>query len=138
MQYQAPLTTVRCWGAQVQALNSLLMVLVLFIFVAATFRAPLPTPLPANLRPNFYGYSAIAVMPVSLVSATIFSEAMWQRCWATATKKCAPRAYMHETLHFTSAYKDPNPAALLSHQEVCSCNRWTRRKFPKQGLAQPF
>ena len=66
------------------------MVLVLFIFVAATFDEPLPRPLPANLRPNFYGYSSIGVMPISLVCATIFSEAMWQRCWATATKKCAP------------------------------------------------
>ena len=105
----------RGWSAQVQAFTSLLMVLVLFIFVAATFRAPLPTPLPANLRPNFYGYSAIAVMPVSLVSATVFSEAMWQRCWATATKKCARCELLHENLHFTAAYKDPNPAALLSH-----------------------
>lgn len=75
---------------QVQAFTSLIMVLVLFIFVAATFDEPLPRPLPANLRPNFYGYSSIGVMPISLVCATIFSEAMWQRCWATATKKCAP------------------------------------------------
>ena len=75
---------------QVQAFASLAMVAVLFIFVAATFRAPLPKPLTSDLSGlNFYGYSSIADMPISLFSATVFSEAMWQRCWATVDKKCA-------------------------------------------------
>ena len=75
---------------QVQAFASLAMVAVLFIFVAATFRAPLPKPLPNYLSGlNFYGYSSLASMPISLFSATVFSEAMWQRCWATVDKKCA-------------------------------------------------
>ena len=78
---------------QVQAFASLAMVAVLFIFVAATFRAPLPKPLTSDLSGlNFYGYSSIADMPISLFSATVFSEAMWQRCWATADKRCAPVA----------------------------------------------
>ena len=64
------------------------MVAVLFIFVAVTFRAPLPKPLPNYLSGlNFYGYSSIASMPISLFSATVFSEAMWQRCWATVDKR---------------------------------------------------
>ena len=76
---------------QVQAFASLAMVAVLFIFVAATFRAPLPKPLTSDLSGlNFYGYSSIADMPISLFSATVFSEAMWQRCWATVDKRCAP------------------------------------------------
>ena len=78
---------------QVQAFASLAMVAVLFIFVAATFRAPLPKPLTSDLSGlNFYGYSSIADMPISLFSATVFSEAMWQRCWATVDKRCAPLA----------------------------------------------
>lgn len=34
------------------------------------------------------GYASIAVLPISLASSTIFSEAMWQRCWATVDKRC--------------------------------------------------
>jgi hypothetical protein len=70
------------------------MVLVLFIFVAVTFRAPLPRPLPPNLAVNFYGLSSIADMPISLFSSTVFSEAMWQRCWATVDKKCVAALQM--------------------------------------------
>jgi hypothetical protein len=56
-----------------------MVVLILVIYVAVDFRRPLP-PLPDYLGPdNYNGLSAIAVMPISLISATIFSEAMWQR-----------------------------------------------------------
>lgn len=72
---------------QVQAFAAIFMVLVLFIFVAATFRADLPRPLPKHLGVTFPGLSSIAVMPISLASATVFSEAMWQRCWATNTRR---------------------------------------------------
>ena len=37
------------------------------------------------------GYASIAVLPISLASSTIFSEAMWQRCWATVDKRCYDR-----------------------------------------------
>ena len=30
------------------------------------------------------GYSSILTMPLSLFAATVFSEAMWQRCWASS------------------------------------------------------
>mmetsp|Transcript_1562 Transcript_1562/g.4619 ORF Transcript_1562/g.4619 Transcript_1562/m.4619 type:complete len:552 (+) Transcript_1562:384-2039(+) len=72
---------------QIQAAAAIGMVIVLVIFVAVTFKAPLPRPLPDYLGVTFQGYSSIAVMPISLMCATVFSEAMWQRCWATSTKK---------------------------------------------------
>ena len=100
---------------QVQAFASLAMVLVLFIFVCATFRAPLPRPLPVELRAsNFAGLSSIAVMPISLVSATIYSEAMWQRCWATASRKCA-RCLLPKWLSI--AWNPPNLVVIFPYQK---------------------
>ncbi|CAI5988363.1 unnamed protein product [Closterium sp. NIES-64] len=67
---------------QHQAGISVVFVLVLFIFVCATFDAPLgPLPSePVDLTwSNEYGLASIAVMPISLISSTLFSEAMWQR-----------------------------------------------------------
>ena len=62
-----------------QALTTVVVIIILFIYVCVTFReplGPLPEPLAWN---NYYGLAAIAVMPVSLISATLFSEALWQR-----------------------------------------------------------
>lgn len=72
---------------QVQAFSAITMIVVLFIFVAATFDEKLPSIKSAGLGPSFAGYSSIAVLPISLASSTVFSEAMWQRCWATTTKR---------------------------------------------------
>jgi hypothetical protein len=36
---------------------------------------------------NKAGFSSIFVMPASLFTATVFSEAMWQRAWASADKR---------------------------------------------------
>lgn len=67
---------------QWQALASVIVVTIIFIYVWATFDAPLgPVPHYLGLS-NYNGLASIAVMPISLVSSTIFSEAMWQRCWA--------------------------------------------------------
>lgn len=41
-----------------------------------------PLPVPAFFLPQS-GYSAIFVMPASLFTATVFSEAMWQKAWAS-------------------------------------------------------
>ncbi|GAX81943.1 hypothetical protein CEUSTIGMA_g9371.t1 [Chlamydomonas eustigma] len=83
---------------QVQAIITLLFIAILTIYVAVTFRAPLPHPLPNDLNMdmdpetgyiywplgvNKYGYSSIFSMPVSLFAATVFSEAMWQKIWAS-------------------------------------------------------
>ena len=100
---------------QVQGVFSLIFFGMLAIYLAATFRPDsLPTPMPCS--PNDYycisgtpncatfdaynaenpdapypcpisGYSAIFVMPASLFAATIFSEAMWQRVWASRDKR---------------------------------------------------
>lgn len=59
------------------------------------------------------GYASIAVLPISLASSTIFSEAMWQRCWATADKRCCGR--------------DARMAAvrLLTRSTNCSCSLYS-------------
>jgi hypothetical protein len=48
---------------------------------------PIPNPLPADMGPNFYGYIAIFTLTVSLISSTMFSEAVWQRVWASTTPR---------------------------------------------------
>ena len=71
-----PLLTPLCPS---QALTSVVVVAIIFIYACVTFRAPLG-PLPSYMSwDNYYGLAAIAVMPISLISATLFSEAMWQR-----------------------------------------------------------
>lgn len=72
---------------QVQAACAISMILVLTIWVAVTFKAPLPKPMPSYLATPYVGYASIVTMPVSLMSSTVFSEAMWQRCWATVDKR---------------------------------------------------
>lgn len=74
---------------QIQAGVSLLFLVVLSIYVMATFRQPLEPgfgELAPLLGANFSGYSAIFVMPASLMAATIFNEGMWQRVWAAEDK----------------------------------------------------
>ena len=71
-----------------QAVASVLLILVLVIFVSVTFHAPLPTPLPTELGwSNYTGFASIAVMPISLTCASVFSEAIWQRCWAAESPR---------------------------------------------------
>jgi SSS family solute:Na+ symporter len=99
---------------QVQGVSSLIFFIMLAIYMAATFRPEsLPTPMPCG--PETFcisgtptcsefdaynaanpetpvpcpvtGYSSIFVMPASLFAATVFSEAMWQRAWASKDKQ---------------------------------------------------
>ncbi|KAK9797380.1 hypothetical protein WJX73_007847 [Symbiochloris irregularis] len=73
---------------QIQAVLSVVLILVMCIFVAVTFRKELPSPLPSNLSgDNYYGFASIAVLPISLASASVYSEALWQRCWAGASNR---------------------------------------------------
>jgi|LauGreSBDMM110SN_4_FD.fasta_scaffold129634_1 hypothetical protein len=82
-----------------KAIVTIIFILILTIYVAVTFREPLP-PLPNNvemttdyetgyvnfpLGVNKFGYSAIFSMPVSLLAASVFSEAVWQKVWVRAT-----------------------------------------------------
>jgi len=50
-------------------------------------RRPIPKPLPEPLGVVEAGYVAIFTLTISLISSTFFSEAMWQRVWASASKK---------------------------------------------------
>jgi Na+/proline symporter len=77
---------------QLQGAFAIMLTALLTIYVAATFRPEggLPSDFGANralLVPNEAGYSAIFVMPCSLMAATVFSEAIWQRVWASQDKK---------------------------------------------------
>ncbi len=100
---------------QVQGVSSLLFFGILAIYMAATFRPDsLPTPMPCSPTDMYCisgtpdcsqydayneanpdapvtcpisGYSSIFVMPASLFAATVFSEAMWQRAWASKDKQ---------------------------------------------------
>ena len=100
---------------RVQGVSSLLFFGILAIYMAATFRPDsLPTPMPCSPTDMYCisgtpdcsqfdaynaqnpdapvpcpisGYSSIFVMPASLFAATVFSEAMWQRVWASKDKQ---------------------------------------------------
>jgi hypothetical protein len=50
-------------------------------------RKPIPSPLPDPLGAVEAGYIAIFTLTISLISSTMFSEAMWQRVWASASKR---------------------------------------------------
>jgi hypothetical protein len=52
-----------------------------------THRTPIPSPLPEPLGPVFAGYIAAFTLTVSLISSTFFSEAMWQRVWASHDRR---------------------------------------------------
>ncbi|KAG2437853.1 hypothetical protein HXX76_005471 [Chlamydomonas incerta] len=81
---------------QAQGIMTSLFILILIIYTAITYRPEyLPKPLPNDityetgwpLGANKLGYSAIFSMPCSLVAATVFSEAMWQKVWASTDRK---------------------------------------------------
>ncbi|KAJ1483003.1 hypothetical protein T484DRAFT_1623466, partial [Baffinella frigidus] len=75
---------------QVQALVSMLLLAIATIYVIATFKEVLPVGFGDNkplLAPNEAGYASIFTMPISLLSATVFNEAMWQRVWAAESPK---------------------------------------------------
>jgi SSS family solute:Na+ symporter len=74
---------------QAQTVITLLIITIVWIYVAVEFRAPLEPgfgDFAELLGPQFYGYSAIFSLPASLVAATVFSEAVWQRVWASADR----------------------------------------------------
>ena len=57
---------------RMQAGVSLVMAGILIVWTGITFRQPLPRPLPDNLGINYNGFCSIAVMPISLFSASVF------------------------------------------------------------------
>lgn len=82
-----------------QGVTALVLAIIASIYVAVEFRPTLPSltddlvwgvraPTDDQAR---YGFSSLLSLPASLFAATIFSEAMWQRCWASASEKSLRR-----------------------------------------------
>jgi hypothetical protein len=72
---------------QVQGIASIALAVVLVAWVGATHRVPLQKPLPPELAPNEAGYTSIFTLGLSLLASTVFSEAMWQRVWASSSRR---------------------------------------------------
>ncbi len=79
---------------RLQAIVSVCLVVVLAIYITATFRVDidvydrLDDDLSTQLQGRTEtGYSSIFVLPLSLTSGTIFSESMWQRVWASESRE---------------------------------------------------
>lgn len=79
-----------------QGIASVVCAVIVFWYVVAKFRFPLAKPMPIDMGLGFkalydekarYGLSSICAMTLSLFCATVFSEAYWQRCWASESKK---------------------------------------------------
>lgn len=73
-----------------QALFSMALILFTFIYVCITFRADLG-PLPPYLAPNERGYESLVTIGVAITCASFFSDAIWQRVWASADSKTLKR-----------------------------------------------
>ncbi|KAF9919179.1 hypothetical protein BX616_000032 [Lobosporangium transversale] len=68
------------------------LLIIMAIYVAVTYRpSNLPTPLPEEIGPNYWGFAAIGAMPISMICSTLFSEAPWQRIWASADERALKR-----------------------------------------------
>jgi hypothetical protein len=65
-----------------QAIFTIVLLFIIVIYVAATFRPGALPPLPEYLGVTTQGVSSIATLGPSLISAAFFSDAMWQRVWA--------------------------------------------------------
>ncbi|KAF9205235.1 hypothetical protein BGZ49_004305 [Haplosporangium sp. Z 27] len=75
-----------------QGVFGILLLVIIYIYVAVTFRPEsLPTPLSDELGPNYWGWAAVGAMPISMTCATFFSEAPWQRIWASADERALRR-----------------------------------------------
>lgn len=73
---------------QAQGICITIIIAILYIFIAAKFRPAggFPKSIPEALGANSNGYSAIYSMPCSLMASTVFSEAMWQKVWASESR----------------------------------------------------
>jgi Na+/proline symporter len=72
---------------QIQAIFIFLLLGVVAIFVGVNFRIDTLGPLPDYLGVNYVGWSSIATLGIALISATVFSDAVWQRVWAAKDSK---------------------------------------------------
>eukprot|EP00878_Enallax_costatus_P021762 GHUV01023054.1.p1 GENE.GHUV01023054.1~~GHUV01023054.1.p1 ORF type:complete len:367 (+),score=79.14 GHUV01023054.1:307-1407(+) len=72
---------------QAQGIASVILAALLVIYVAVTYRTPIPHPLPDGLGVTEAGWLAIFTLGSSLISSTMFSEAVWQRVWASRDRR---------------------------------------------------
>eukprot|EP01025_Chloroclados_australasicus_P003530 TRINITY_DN1083_c1_g1_i7.p1 TRINITY_DN1083_c1_g1~~TRINITY_DN1083_c1_g1_i7.p1 ORF type:complete len:530 (-),score=37.94 TRINITY_DN1083_c1_g1_i7:2593-4182(-) len=72
---------------QVQGIASIILVVFLIFYISITFRRSIPSDLPPELGATETGYSSLLAMPVALFTATVFSEAVWQRVWASENRR---------------------------------------------------
>ncbi|KAI8590102.1 hypothetical protein BDZ88DRAFT_461151 [Geranomyces variabilis] len=69
---------------QYQGVFTLLLAAVTSVYLAVNFRLPDPRPpLPETLDANYNGWASIGTLGISLICATFFSDAVWQRVWAS-------------------------------------------------------
>ena len=62
---------------QYQAIFSLILLAIVSVYVAATFRPGALPPLPPQLALNTAGWSSIVTLSCGLISAALYSDAMW-------------------------------------------------------------
>jgi len=87
---------------RIQAIVSFLLVVYLGIFLLRQFDIKLSTPLTnAQKGLTYSGYSSLVVMPISLISSTMYSEALWQRVWAAEDEKALRKASIGASLFVT-------------------------------------
>jgi Na+/proline symporter len=72
---------------QLQGIAAAIAAIVMVGYVGATYRHPIPQKLPENLGPNEPGWTSLFTLTASLIASTFFSEAMWQRVWASASPR---------------------------------------------------
>ncbi|KAI9203347.1 uncharacterized protein BJ171DRAFT_460502 [Polychytrium aggregatum] len=72
---------------QWQSITGTALLVILIIYVAISFRNPLPIPAPDVIQPTSDGWAQLFVMPAAVFTGTIFSEATWQRAWAARDDK---------------------------------------------------
>ncbi|KAJ9083820.1 hypothetical protein DSO57_1030958 [Entomophthora muscae] len=73
------------------------LVCVLVATVALSFRPELG-PLPEHLGATENGYTSIFILPVTLMAATVFTEAPWQRVWASESPAALRRGALFASL----------------------------------------
>nr|KAJ3420857.1 hypothetical protein HK105_005122 [Polyrhizophydium stewartii] len=68
---------------QWQAVISLLLLFTSVIYIGVSFKGVTLPPLPDYLGATTAGWQSFVTLGISLCAATFFSEAMWQRVWAS-------------------------------------------------------
>ncbi|KAI8475914.1 MAG: hypothetical protein J3K34DRAFT_517076 [Monoraphidium minutum] len=71
---------------QVQGVASAALMVAAAVYIGVVHRQPIPKPLPEALGATATGWESIFTLGASLTASYLFSEAMWQRVWASVDK----------------------------------------------------